>query len=215
MTGKYHPDARNHPWEKIFARDGRVFTEQLPALQEVADRFKAHNCQQVLDLGCGNGRHVVALVRLGFDVLGLDISRTGLFLTRQWLDELGMRASLVQADSRHPLPLPGSCLDGVVSTQVIHHALLPEVQLAISEIHRVLKPGGLGFITVPCRSRTHRKSVQIDKHTFLPVEGGEAGLPHYIFSRKRLRQAFSAYQIHEITSRDSGRLLAIWVEKPA
>ncbi len=214
MPNQYRPEAADHPWEKIFARDGRVFTEQLPALEEAAGRFTAQGCRRVMDLGCGNGRHVVALAAHGFQVLGLDISRTGLELTQEWLGEMSLDASLLQSDTRHPLPLSGSCLDGLMSTQVIHHALSREVRLAISEIHRVLRPGGLAFVTVPCRPHSRERSRKIERNTFLPLEGSEAGLPHHIFSKKRLRQAFRAFNILEISYRDSGRVLAVWAEKP-
>lgn len=218
MTPENYHDASSHPWESIFAREGRVFTEKLPALDEMAAVFSAHRCRLVLDLGCGNGRHVIALSDLGFMVLGLDISRTGLELTRQWLGESELDASLLQADTRDRLPLADNSLDGILSTQVIHHALLEQVLLAISEIHRVLKPGGVAFVSVPCRAHSRRgtrPSRKIAPHTYLPLTGGEAGLPHYIFSKRRLRKAFQAFEIKGITERDRGRVLGIWVQKAA
>jgi ubiquinone/menaquinone biosynthesis C-methylase UbiE len=217
VTKQHHPTASDHPWEKIYSQEGRVFTEHLPALDEVAQRFQAESCHTVLDLGCGNGRHVVALAGMGFQVIGLDISLTGLKLSQQWLEESQQQAALVQSDSRHPLPLAENCLDGLLSTQVIHHALQDEVLLAISEIYRVLKPGGSAFVTVPCRSRSQRRSnsQQIEEYTFLPLEGQEAGLPHHIFSEERLREAFKAFEILEVSDRDNGRILAIWVQKSA
>jgi SAM-dependent methyltransferase len=217
MGKEHHPGAKDHPWEKIYAQNGRVFTEHLPALDEVARRFKAHHFQRVLDLGCGNGRHVVALAGMGFQVIGLDISRTGLMLSREWLEESQQQAFLIQSDTRHPLPLVENCLDGLMSTQVIHHALLGEVQLAITEIYRILKPGGLAFVTVPCRSLSQSKltSQKIEENTYLPLEGQEAGLPHHIFNEDNLRQAFSLFEIQDVSYRDDGRILAIWVQKPA
>lgn len=214
MPLKHRPDANNHPWEKIFAREGLVFTEELPAQKEIIERFNQGGFRQVLDLGCGNGRHVVALAARGFHVIGLDISKTGLALTRQWLDEGKLSARLIQADTRRPLPIKDNSIDGLLSTQVIHHAYRAEVLLAINEIYRILKPCGLAFVTVPCGSRSNRKSRKLEKHTYLPLEGAEAGLPHHIFSEKRLRQAFNSFVIHEISHRDQGRLLAIWAEKP-
>lgn len=214
MTKKHIPDARNHPWERIFARDGRVFIEELPAQREFTERFRQRGFQKLLDLGCGNGRHVVALRSSGFKVIGLDISSTGLDLTSKWLNEEGLKTELIQADTRFPLPLQENSIEGLISTQVIHHAYQAEVQLAIDEIFRILVPGGLAFVTVPCSSRNHRKSKRIEKHTYLPLEGPEIGLPHHIYSKRRLSQAFNAYVIHEISYRDDGRILAIWVEKP-
>ena len=214
MPEKQKPDANSHPWEMIFARDGWVFTEELPAQKEFTERFSQCGFRHVLDLGCGNGRHVVALASHGFEVIGLDISKIGLDLTQHWLKERGLSARLLQADTRHHLPLRENVVEGLISTQVIHHACRAEVQLAIVEIHRVLKPGGLAFVTVPSGSRSQGKSQKIERHTYLPLEGSEAGLPHHIFSKKRLRRAFRAFNIHEISFRDDGRILAIWAEKP-
>jgi ubiquinone/menaquinone biosynthesis C-methylase UbiE len=215
MTRNHNPDADSHPWEKIFATDGRVFTEELPALQEASAKYKQLNFHRLLDLGCGNGRHVVAFAKLGFDVIGLDISRSGLDLTDAWLQEEGLSALLLQADTRHPLPLKENSIDGLLSTQVIHHAYLQQVTLAIAEIHRILKPGGVAFVTVPRSSYSQKKSKKLEKHTYLPLEGPEAGLPHHIFSERRLREAFQSFHVLEVSYRDQGRLLAIWAEKPS
>lgn len=216
MKKEHHPDASNHPWEKIYAREGRVFTEHLPALDEVARVFRTHQFQTVLDLGCGNGRHVVALANLGFQVIGLDITPTGLKLSREWLKESKQQADLVQADTRYPLPFQDSCLDGLLSTQVIHHALKNEVELAIAEIYRVIKPAGLAFVTVPCQSSSGNRprSQQIEENTYIPLEGRETGLPHHIFTEERLHQAFKKFNIQEVSYRDDGRILAIWAQKP-
>ena len=91
-------DATNHAWELVFKRDGRVFTELLPAFTEAAAEFERRGCQRVLDVGCGNGRHTVALTQHGFDVTGLDISISGLRETRRWLLEESMDAGLMCAE---------------------------------------------------------------------------------------------------------------------
>ena len=120
-------DATNHAWELVFKRDGRVFTELLPAFTEAAAEFERRGCRRVLDLGCGNGRHTVGLAQRGFDVTGLDISMSGLRETCLWLVEEGAEADLICADTRRPLPLQSGCFDAVLSTQVIHHAVIAQL----------------------------------------------------------------------------------------
>lgn len=95
--------AENHPWELIYQRDGLIFTEPFPGFEEVAQRFLDHPCKRLIDLGCGNGRHVVALSKLRFDTIGFDISQSGLNLTRNWLQKVNCQAGLVCADTRRPL----------------------------------------------------------------------------------------------------------------
>ncbi len=207
--------SRQHPWEKIYAQDGRVFTDLLPAFHAAVDTFSKSGCQKILDLGCGNGRHTVGFARAGFQTTGLDISDTGLSITRDWLLEAGVSANLLRGDTRHILPLSGNSFEGLFSTQVIHHALLEEIQLTIREIWRVISPGGLAFISVAGRTHSDTAYEEIEPGTFLPLDGSEKGLPHHIFSEKELRQEFNYFEILEIDSRDHGRVLIIWVRKPS
>ena len=50
-----------HPWEKIYREEGKVFGEPFPRFGEVVQAFEEQGCGTVLDLGCGNGRHLVYL----------------------------------------------------------------------------------------------------------------------------------------------------------
>jgi SAM-dependent methyltransferase len=203
----------DHPWQTIYEREGRVFAEPFPRFPEIVSAFKDHGCRTILDLGCGNGRHTVHLARAGFQVTGLDISPTGLHLTREWLAEQHDPAGLLQADFRHPLPFPARAFDGLLSTQVIHHALLAEVLGAIHEIWRVLSPGGLAFVTVAGRLHDDEQYQQIEPGTFLPLEGWEAGLPHHIFTKETLRQAFHRFRLIEAGPRAGGRVQDILAQK--
>jgi len=112
--------ADNHPWEIIYRKDGRVFLEPFPLFHEVVELFIEHGCTEILDLGCGSGRHSVHLAKENFKVTGIDISWTGLGLTRDWLREDGLESRIVQSDFRHPLPFQTGSFSGVFSTQVIH-----------------------------------------------------------------------------------------------
>lgn len=60
--------------------------------------------QRILDVGCGPGRHALALARMGFDVVGADISATFVDLARQAAeaDGLGERARFEVLDARSP-----------------------------------------------------------------------------------------------------------------
>ncbi len=53
---------------------------------------------RMLDLGCGTGRHVALFARLGFDMVGVDLSRDMLYQTQRKLKEARLDAKLVLAD---------------------------------------------------------------------------------------------------------------------
>jgi len=204
----------NQAWEEIFQRDGRVLAELLPAFHQAAARFSECGCWKILDLGCGCGRHAVGFSRQDFQVTGVDISPTALGLAQVWLKEEVLKADLVQADFRQQLPFREGHFQGIFSTQVIHHALVAEIRIAIREIWRVLVAGGLAFITVAARKNPELPFQEIEPDTFLPLEGDEKGLPHHIFSPAALRQEFSHFEIMDLEPRDDGRVLIIWARKP-
>ena len=221
-----------HQWEKIYAAEGPVFLEPFPRFPEVVQAFNDHRCRKIIDLGCGSGRHTAALAAAGFHTTGLDISPTGLKLTQQLLAKHpGITGpintapqpptpspqppapSLVQSDLLHPLPFRDASFHGLLSTQVIHHALKAQVLSIIDEIHRILVPGGLAIVSVAGRIHDDDEYDEIEPNTFLPLTGSEAGLPHHIFDEETYAQAFSAFHIHFIDRRDSGRVLMIQAQK--
>lgn len=74
------------------------FAEAAEQVQQFVEMLPA-DADQALDLGCGPGRHALALAKLGFQVTAVDTSR-------QLLDELEQRRGplpieIVQADMRH------------------------------------------------------------------------------------------------------------------
>jgi SAM-dependent methyltransferase len=202
-----------HPWEKIYKKDGRVFPEPFPRFHEAVDLFVEHGCSEILDLGCGSGRHTVHLALENFKTFGLDISPTGLGLTREWLREKGLESRIVLSDFRHPLPFREGSFSGVFSIQVIHHARIAAVQLAIREIWRVLLSGGVAFISVAA-SKDDEEFVEIEPGTIVPLTGSEAGLPHHIFSEEELRMEFRDFQVWYVSLRAAGKVWVITARKP-
>ena len=206
-------NAISHPWELIYKREGRIFTKPFPGFKVVVEKFSQHHCRRILDLGCGNGRHVVALTEEGFNTIGLDISSSGLRLTRVWLEEEGLQTSLVSADMRQYLPFTADSFDGILSTQVIHHALLSELRVTIAEIWRILENGGIAFVTVAGRKHENEAYEEVEPGTYVPLNGTEKGLPHHIFIEDELRSEFGVFQIREISRRAEGKVLALWLMK--
>lgn len=188
-------------WDQIFQKEGRVFLEPFERFDELAAAFKQHGSTRILDLGCGSGRHLVGLARQGFKPVGLDNAPSGLSLARQWLEQEYLSALLILADMRRPLPFGDETFDGLISTQVIHHALLATVIGTAHEIARVLKPGGVLFVTVPVGKKSAGRSEEIEPNTFVPITGLEVGLPHHIFKPGELRDLFPNFQALDLSVR--------------
>ncbi len=103
-------------------------------VQEILKWFGGLNGKSVLDVGCGKGRFARVLHERfpEAEVHGLDISPAMLkFVPAGIATQVGMMTAL---------PYPSGRFDFVYATESLEHAV--ETELAVSEMCRVLKPGG-------------------------------------------------------------------------
>ncbi|MFQ5667284.1 MAG: methyltransferase domain-containing protein [Candidatus Binatia bacterium] len=98
---------------------------------------------RVLEAGCGTGRWVVWLQRHGYRVSGMDLSEEALRRLRQQVPG----APVAQSDL-FAIPAADAVFDAVLSLGVVEH-WEDGPQHALRELRRVLKPGGLLFLSVP------------------------------------------------------------------
>jgi ubiquinone/menaquinone biosynthesis C-methylase UbiE len=105
---------------------------------------------RVLDAGCGRGEVLLACARSGADVAGIDYAEAAVELTRETLTEFP-DADVQQGDITS-LPWPDASFDRVLFGDVIEHLDPPQTVPALSELRRVLKPGGYLLVhTAPNR----------------------------------------------------------------
>jgi SAM-dependent methyltransferase len=194
----------NDAWNEIFKQQGKVFREPHEDVPGVLELLRQRGASNILDLGCGTGRHVVYLARSGFSVFGLDNSPEGLRVTRQWLEEEGLDAGLRLQSMTEKLPYEDGFFDAVISVQVIHHTDIATIREIVQEIARVLKSGGLLFVTVPQLKDGRPYSSwgasfeQVEAHTFLPLDGPERGLLHHYFTPQELQDVFRSFDIADM-----------------
>lgn len=190
-------DTEPTQWEKIFRRDGHVFPEPRPRVMRFAEELVQDGLTSVLDIGCGTGRHVVYMAQNGLYVSGLDNAPTALRLAKEWLVNEHITANLILSDMRRPLPFANSSFDAVLSTQVIHHAVLATVLETAREIERIVRRNGRIMISVPTRQAIAEDAPQheeIEPNTFAPTSGTEQGLPHHLFTPDDFRGIFPRFQ---------------------
>jgi SAM-dependent methyltransferase len=113
----------------------------------------------LLDFGCGVGRLAIGLKSTGIDIrfyLGVDVRSDVIAWARRHLADERFR--FVRVNSRNErynsngsayrrLPAPSESMDILYAYSVFSHMLAVETRAYVSEIARVLRPGGFAFLT--------------------------------------------------------------------
>jgi ubiquinone/menaquinone biosynthesis C-methylase UbiE len=115
----------------------------------------------ILDFGCGEGQMVRQLRELGFEAYGADIVISG------------QNHFLRLIPNPYRIPFDDRTFDAVFSCSVLEH--VKNLSEAVSEIHRVLKPGGFCLHFFPPKLRP------IEDHIFVPFAGAIQGYPWLLF----------------------------------
>jgi len=102
---------------------------------------------RALDLGCGAGDFTAAMARAGADAIGADVAEAALERARSRHPAVEFR--LVPFDG--PLPFDDGSFDLVWSSEVIEH--VADTARWLSEVRRVLAPGGRLLLTTPSHGR--------------------------------------------------------------
>jgi SAM-dependent methyltransferase len=118
----------------------RFVVEAEPRAAEWLDRLApASTPGWWLDVGCGTADLVLAGVRRGHRVIGVDIAFRWLVVARRRLQRAGIEAPLVCCNGEH-LPFPDGTFARVVSLGTVEHAL--DADALVAESGRVLVPDG-------------------------------------------------------------------------
>ena len=107
--------------------------------------FAEFNGKRVLDVGLGYGTVAQKIVESGADYRGLDIAEGPVNMANQRIKSANLKGHAVQG-SVLEAPFEDSYFDWAVAIGCLHHT--GNLTKAISEIHRVLKPGGEAMIMV-------------------------------------------------------------------
>jgi SAM-dependent methyltransferase len=188
-------------WDDIFAEKGKYFTKPHPDMEKLAKLFREEGVRRILDLGCGTGRHLLFLLKKGFEVYGLDGSPNGLEIAKNWLTEDNLSSELTCHKIEQKLPYEDGFFDAIISIQVMHHNLMKDILFTVNEIKRVLKPEGFIFLTFPLLQGFYVKRQDMKKletRTYVPLTGQEKGLPHHFFTVAEIKRVFDSFKLSEI-----------------
>lgn len=159
----------------------------------------------LLDIGCGNGAFTAALARRGAQVVGIDVSPTGIALARQ--EHPGIEWDVMSAyddlQSRF-----GREFDLVVSLEVIEHLFDP--RLFLNRVFRAVKPGGRFVLSTPYHGYLKNVALavsdRLDPHFTALWDGGHIKF----FSWDTIQVLLKEVGFVDLRFRGAGRVPFLW-----
>jgi ubiquinone/menaquinone biosynthesis C-methylase UbiE len=142
-----------YSFEVEYTPGSKEFFEAIDKLrQEDIEKFSMHlwkfdqqQGKKVLDIGCGPGWLVRHYASSGADIYAIDIAHKAVELTQKMLEIYNLKANVQQANAEE-IPFEDNTFDFISSSGVLHHT--PDMQKAVNEAYRVLKPGCEATISV-------------------------------------------------------------------
>lgn len=149
----------------------------------------------LLEIGCGTGRHTVRLARAGNRVTGVDLSPGMLAQARAKLT--GYPVTLIQGDIMSGIEVPGAPFDAALTSLVIEH--IGDLPAFFGRIRPLLKPGAAFYVS---EIHPDRSAAGTFAH-FKDARSGEdvplAGFPH---SAEQMEMAARTAGLQVMETRD-------------
>lgn len=137
---------RNYVWGEDSEVSGprNYFRESI-----MINSLKQHvKSGKILDAGCGTGSLSIRLANDGYNLVSMDSSALSLRHLIDKVKQHGLQKKIVvKKGSILNMPFRKNFFDGVVCGEVLEH--MKNDKKALSEIQRVLKPGGVCIVTTP------------------------------------------------------------------
>lgn len=186
MTEGSAAEAWNRIWSTSEGRDAWRSAE--PEIVDLArSRYRDRAARQALDLGCGIGRHALALARVGYEVHATDLAAAGLAQLRRAAEREKLSVTVREAACTD-LPFDDAAFDLVVAFNVVHHGHKADVAASFAEIRRILRIGGVVHATLLSkRSAATMTGIEVSPDTYIWEHGeGDHRHPHCFCDRSEL-----------------------------
>jgi ubiquinone/menaquinone biosynthesis C-methylase UbiE len=186
-------------WDALYKEKGIVQEKPSKFVIKAVEFLKKQNLEKILDLGCGTGRHITYLLQKGFRVYGCDSSENALKIAKEIIPEAEFRTCDMTS-----LPYENNFFDGVICHFVIQHGKIADIKKAVSEIYRVLRNGGILYLSVISTEHSeYSTGEEIEPNTRINIDAIDGKEPHHYFTENEMKNLFSNFEILKLNHVES------------
>ena len=100
---------------------------------------------RTIDLGCGAGNYTICLAAMGFDIIGVDSSKTAIALARNQAMQRGAMCRFIVADLLGDVHEVKGTFEFAFDWELLHHIYPEDRETYIKNVHRLLRPDATYF----------------------------------------------------------------------
>lgn len=191
------------PWKwEIVDKDDKYWNSPAQEVYYLCEKWKEKGFKSLLDIGCGLGRNSLYLAKNSFELSGFDLSERSVELTLEKAKKQGIKLNKFVVADMLEFPFEDESFDALLAFNVISHTDLEGFNKILSEIKRVLRPGGEVYFTVGSKESfwfNNPVCTYVDENTRIRVEDGpENGIPHFYIDDNDCFKLFNDFTIVEI-----------------
>ncbi len=174
----------------------RIFVDDLLAAARALELLERESTRaiRVLDVGTGTALIPIELCRRPgcFRVTAIDLANEMLVLANRNIGRTGFTAEITtQLVDAKGLPYADGAFDWVISNSIVHH--IPEPIACLTEMQRVLRPGGLWFV----RDLFRPESTEVVEHIVATYAGMDSARQQQLF-RQSLHAALTVDEVRAL-----------------
>jgi ubiquinone/menaquinone biosynthesis C-methylase UbiE/glycosyltransferase involved in cell wall biosynthesis len=191
---------------------------------KIASKFFNDNTKTILDAGAGTAEYSIHFAKLGYRVVAVDISEAVLEMAAEEINKEGFANSIhLKSEDIINFAFDDESFDYIYCWGVLMH--IPEIEKAIKELSRILKPGGKMIISVSNKFSIHnmmfrfyrkiigdRREITETKYGTEIISDKSFGkIFTRIFNIRQLKKIFNEYGIYTV-KRLPGQVTELYVK---
>lgn len=150
----------NASWDAINRTRVEVYLNRKEVADPLLEELQRQHVKTVCDAGCGCGAFALRLIRQGFTVSGFDVSCRAVEIAEELLQKAGEHAALKTA-SILATGYEDDTFDAAVSRDVLDHMAKADAVLAVRELLRIVKPGGVVLFTLDALDEEYQNEAHV------------------------------------------------------